>query len=136
MNRRTRAMRLPHGQHCESGFSLIEVLVALLVLALALSGMIKVGMENASARSQLQQQTYALWVAGNAIESLRLEPGLPPTGLRNGQSSMGHSIWYWELEVSNTSVESIRRLEVAVYADQARQQAVTHLTSFAGTASE
>ncbi len=131
-----RQTRAPICIRSAAGFSLIEVLVALLVLALALSGMIKVGMENASARSQLHQPTMALWVASNAIESVRLEPVLPPTGLRTGQSTMGTSLWYWELEVSNTAVESIRRLEIAVFSDAARSQAVSRLTSFAGTPGE
>ncbi len=115
------------------GFSLLEVLVAMLVLGLALAGMIRVATENAAARSILSEQTLATWVAANAVESIRLLPAPPRAGVQTGQQVMGAQTWYWSMEISQTAVDSILRLDVTVYAEAGRQQAVAELSSFAGT---
>ena len=98
-----------------AGFTLLEVLVALAVLALALGTLIKVGADNANNAAYLRDKTFAHWIAMNRIAELRLEEQWPATGTRRGDSEMGGREWHWEAEISDTSDKAIRRVEVAVF---------------------
>ncbi|MFO7808537.1 type II secretion system minor pseudopilin GspI, partial [Guyparkeria sp.] len=49
------------------GFTLLEVLVALVVLAVALGALIKAGSEHARNTAYLQERALAGWVAGNLV---------------------------------------------------------------------
>lgn len=104
--------RQSHTQH--RGFTLLEVLVALAVLAIAMAALIKGGAENTRAAAYLRDKTLAQWVAMNVIAEQRLSAGWPSTGTKRGMEEMAKHEWHWELKVAETFDEDVRRLEVAV----------------------
>ena len=82
-----------------AGFTLVEVLIALLVLALALTAwQLRIAQQLDSA-SYLQDKTLAQWVAYNQWQYLqlaqRLGQPLPPVTQR-GSSVLGGRTWYWQ----------------------------------------
>jgi general secretion pathway protein I len=97
-----------------SGFTLIEVLVALAVLAIALSALIKGGSDNAANAAYLRDKTLAHWVAMNRVTELQLQPQWPATGKRHGTAEMGDREWRWDTEVKTTPDGDVRRLIVTV----------------------
>jgi general secretion pathway protein I len=103
------------------GFTLLEVLVALAVLAIAMAALIKGGADNARGAAYLRDKTLAQWVAMNVVAEQRLAAGWPATGTRRGQEEMAGHEWYWELTVAETFDEDIRRLEVAVRATEEKE---------------
>lgn len=98
----------------ERGFTLLEVLVALAVLALALGALIKGGAENATNAGYLRDKTFAQWIAMNEIARMQLEPAWPAVGERKGTEEMAGREWRWEAKVSETFDETVRRVDVKV----------------------
>ena len=114
------ASSLAHGallqRQRQAGFTLLEVLVALVVLAVALVALTRTASRETEAFDSLRQRSLAGWVAANALTEVRLAPGLPPIGRSDGSSRMAGRQWSWRLDVEATPAAGIRRLHVAVYA--------------------
>jgi len=106
-------MRLFHSPSSR-GFTLLEVLVALAVLAIAMSALIKGGAENARSAAYLRDKTLAQWVAMNVVAEQRLAATWPAPGTQRGQEEMANHEWFWKLTVAETFDEDVRRLDVAV----------------------
>jgi general secretion pathway protein I len=117
------------------GFTLIEVLVALAILAIALAASVRAVGEQARAHEILRDGSYARWVAANLIAETRLSENFPLPGTREGQSRMAGRIWRWRLIVSDTPDGDIRRLDAEVYAGDDSVDARTPLVRLSGFAS-
>lgn len=122
MNTQRRAVR---------GFTLLEVLVALAVLAISLGAVIRVASHSTATVSQLRERTLAAWVASNAINELLLSASWPPPGNRQGSELMAGQAWYWQMQVVNTDDPELRRLEVSVSPTEQGESAAT-LVAFIG----
>ena len=96
------------------GFTLLEVLVALAVFALAITALVQAGSQRADNLGYLRDRTLAGWIAADRITALRLEPGWPDTGTRTGEIEMAGRTWHWRAEVRETPEEAVRRVDVAV----------------------
>ncbi|MCB1560798.1 MAG: type II secretion system minor pseudopilin GspI [Xanthomonadales bacterium] len=117
---------------CHAGFTLLEVLVALLILAVLMAALIRgVGLE-ARALAAQRDSTLALWVASNRIAEIRLGPGAAPLGRSNGRARMGGRDWSWRAEVSGTEVAGIQRIRVSVFEDDSARDPVATLEGFDG----
>ena len=123
-----------------AGFTLLEVLVAILLLALALTALVRLAGLEARATAQLRDSTFAQWVAANALAEARLR-GIPAAGSRDeGEATLGPRRWRWRLQAQATEEPDLVRLEVQVFAaDDAEVRArgdaalaVASLTGFAG----
>lgn len=108
-------MRLFHTP-LSRGFTLLEVLVALSVLAIAMAALIKGGTENARGAAYLRDKTLAQWVAMNVVAEQRLAASWPAPGTKRGQEEMANHEWFWKRTVAETFDEDVRRLEVVVSA--------------------
>lgn len=97
-----------------SGFTLLEVLVAVLLLSLALVALVRLAGLDARASAQLRDGTLAQWVAANVLAETRLREAMPAVGRSNGEATMGGQRWRWVLEVNDTEEPGIRRLDVEV----------------------
>lgn len=98
------------------GFTLLEVLVALAVLAIALGAVIRLAASAADNATYLRDRTLAGWVAANRINELLLEPVLADNVPARGERPMAGRDWHWDLTVLSTDDPSLVRLEVAVRA--------------------
>ncbi|MCK5903609.1 MAG: type II secretion system minor pseudopilin GspI [Cocleimonas sp.] len=97
------------------GFTLIEVLVALMVIAVALGGAVKVMGSASSNISTLSQRTFAQWVGLNQLTNVQLKGAWLKVGESTGEVSMAERKWKWVQKVVQTEVDTIKRLEVTVY---------------------
>ena len=114
------------------GFTLIEVLIALAVLAVVMASIARATSQTVVANLDLQQRTFASWVAANVIEQVRLRDGWPNVGRRQGRTIMGQTEWHWQMQISSTEEPRMRRLDVVVYQDSDHQQAIVSLSGFVG----
>lgn len=98
----------------QKGFTLLEVMVAMAILAISLAAAIKAATEVTVNTAYLKEKTIAQWVATNKINEIRLQKNWPQIGRSNGDVRMAGVEWYWKLEVKKTPDDNIRRLELQV----------------------
>lgn len=98
-----------------AGFTLLEVLIALAVLALSMSAVIKSVAEYTNNQSYLRDRTIALWVARNVLVQFQADNEWPRVGERKGTEEMGNREWRWIGVVSQTEEAELKRLDVKVF---------------------
>jgi general secretion pathway protein I len=98
----------------ERGFTLLEVMVALAVLAIAMAGLIKAAGGGASNLAYLENKTIAHWVAMNQISAQRAAKDKPGLGSLQGEETMAGREWAWSVDVSETPDLDVLRLDVEV----------------------
>ncbi len=64
----------------QRGFTLIEVLVALAIVAIGMAALLSALSSSADSASYLRDKTFAEWVALNRIEEVRLASAMPQEG--------------------------------------------------------
>jgi len=104
----------PHQAH---GMTLLEVLVALAVVAIAVAALARVGGQALDTQYQLQQRTLALWVADNQLAELRLAAPVS-SGRRQGRAVMGQQDWLWEALIQPAPGGALMRVDIAVYTSE------------------
>lgn len=113
------------------GFTLLEVLVAMAILATAMGAIIQAVGHSANQLGYLRNQTLASWVALNEINRIVLEEEWPEVTTLNGTTEMATQEWQWEMKISATSDRDLRRLDVTVgLADE--EEALATLVAFKG----
>lgn len=116
------------------GFTLIEVLVALAIVAVAITAMLGSATLMARQSGQLEQLTLAQWTAANVLTELKLSEPYPPLGTRQGHGRQGPYPFHWTVVVQNTPEPGIRRIDVRVFSGEqvtADEAPVTTLAGFA-----
>lgn len=94
------------------GFTLIEVLVALLVFGLITSTAVHVGSQYISSYERIRDKTLASWIADNRINEIRLEETLPQIAENSRDTDYGPFRWRVTTKVQGTAEPSMRRVEV------------------------
>jgi general secretion pathway protein I len=104
------------------GFTLLEVLIALVVLALSLGAAIRAVGEYTVNQAYLRDRTFAEWVAHNQLVTAQLAGEWPSIGRQKGEAEMplgaaadGGREWRWVMQVTQTPEEDLRRLDIDVY---------------------
>jgi general secretion pathway protein I len=106
-------MKLGRGSS-RAGFTLVEVLVALTVVAIAM-GALWSGLSQGLAVNQgLPDRIMARWVAQNRLVLHQALGEWPETRSYTGTEEMGGRVWYWQELVSETPEENMRRITVSV----------------------
>jgi general secretion pathway protein I len=114
-----------------SGFSLIEVVIALAVLSFALSALIDSASSATNNTAHLQDKAFAHWVAMNQMAELRLSKQWPQTGTKKGDAELANQQWIWERTTQNTQEKTMRRIDIRVRRpDDPKDSSITLLTGF------
>jgi len=101
-------------RRARGGFTLIEVLVALAIVAIGMAAVMGALSSSANTLSYLRDKTLAQWVALNQIANLRLSGQQPPTGNTDGDSDFAGRSWHWRQQVVATEVPGVERIDVSV----------------------
>ena len=99
------------------GFTLVEVMVALAVVAVALPALLLTLSQQLDGLRYLEDRTHAQWVAANRLAELRLVVGAKgslQTGQVSGTEEMAGRSWYWWSEGVETEVPGFFRYEIVV----------------------
>jgi general secretion pathway protein I len=117
------------------GFTLVEVLVALAIVAFGLGALLTTTTESARASSYLREKTLAQWIALNRITEARLAGQPPADEEMTGDIEYAGQNWRWELKTLKTPVKGIVRLEARVALADSDAEAWPGLaTGFMGSA--
>ena len=96
------------------GFTLIEVLVALVVATLALGAVLAAVSQMADTGLTLRERTYASWIGQNKITELRLANVIPDVSESNGEIEYAGQEWAWTANISETGIENLFRVDVDI----------------------
>lgn len=118
-----------------AGFTLIEVMVALVVVALGMTAVIQAVGDSASNSAYLREKTIAHWIAMNKVTELRLLPTAPKIAKTSDDIEMAGRNWRWTMNVQATPVDTVRRIDVSVRPKEAGEKtSLASVTGFYGTA--
>ncbi len=114
-----------------AAFTLIEVMVALVIVALSLSAVVASVSQMVFAATAMQERTYANWIALNKISEVRLSNAAPETSQTDDEVQFANIDWALKTTISETGVENLFRIDVAVsYAGT--KQSIRTVTGFVG----
>lgn len=96
------------------GFTLIEVMVALTIVALSLTAVAASMNQMIDAANVMRERTYASWIAQNKIAEMRLADTVPEVSTTSGEVDYANSTWSWRAVVSETGIENFMRVDVSI----------------------
>lgn len=101
-----------------SGFTLIEVLVALVIVSLGMMAVQTQMNRYALTAGYMEDKTLASWIGTNKVVELSTLQAWPEVGSSDDDVEFAGRQWVMEIEISETQVENLRRVDVNVsYAD-------------------
>jgi len=122
VNRRARDM----------GFTLLEVLVAIVVVATGLLAVSSAAGNSSRRAIQLRDDTFAQWVGLNELTMLRVAQTWPNDDSLNGDADMAGEKWHWKATMTKTADPGLLRVDIDVTAPDKPDDAVVTVTGFMG----
>lgn len=116
-----------------TGFTLVEVMVALAIVAVAVPALLLALFQQLDGTEYLRNRSMASWVATDRLNELRLvvaKQGVMPEGELLGEARLAEQDWYWWIERQTTEIPGFIRVDVKVSIDEDRTQALHTLTAF------
>jgi general secretion pathway protein I len=102
-------------QSSQKGFTLLEVMFALLIVALTMGAIVETGGYSAKRTAQLTEKTIASWIAQNQVTLYRAKRTWTSESSKSGKVEMADNEWRWKMKISKTDEPLLRRLDVDVY---------------------
>lgn len=106
------------------GFTLIEVMVAVGILAIALPTLLLNMMGQIDGTTHLRDKLQAQWVAENVMAGIRIQNGLDgkvPEGDNSGSEELAGRQWYWKTRTRvfpQEDMSDMYGVEVSVWANE------------------
>ncbi|MFT5209698.1 MAG: general secretion pathway protein I [Flavobacterium sp.] len=116
------------------GFTLLEVMIALAIFAIASASLIKNATQTIRQTTIIQDRTIAYWIAENELNQLRSVPRgeFPTPGSDHSDVVMANRDWEIVLDVEATENIDMRRITVNVYLPNDTDNSIVSLTGFIG----
>jgi len=114
------------------GFTLIEVMVALMIVAVAVGSLISASASFTSNTAHLRDRTFARWVAANRLAEMRALREWPDLGKSEGEVEMARQTWHWRVMTEEVQDAALRQIEIQVRLKSDAQSSLFTLTSFVG----
>lgn len=96
----------------QAGFTLVEVLAALMIFSVAIIGLSRAATQSVAHTQRLTHKTYASVVADNQLIYARMRRGV--VGTKSGSEEAGGQIYSWRVEIAKTPQEGLLELRVSV----------------------
>lgn len=121
---RRRAKRL--AKIAVRGFTLVEVLVAVAIVALAITGILTAMMRQVDGTAYLRDKLFAHYVALNQMELALLvnaHNNQLPSDTASGSEEMVGRTWYWRAVPKKTGQQGTVQLEISVAEQEGKDAA-------------
>jgi general secretion pathway protein I len=102
------------------GFTLVEVLVALMIVAMGLAALMVAVSGTARTSGYLRDKTLAQWMALNRLSEVRLNLNKLGQNTDTGEIAFANRTWHYDTRYFDTSFASMKRVVVRVYAGDAK----------------
>jgi len=96
------------------GFTLLEVMVALIIVAFSLTALTASMNQMIDAANTMRERTFASWIAQNKITEIRLANVMPEDSATSGEIEFANTDWEWRAVVSETGIDNFKRIDVSV----------------------
>ena len=116
----------------ERGFTLVEVMVALAIVAITLPALLMALYQQVDDAGYLRDKTQAEMIAVNKLAEMRLVVASTRklnTGKDSGVATFVDREWYWWLETKTTPVNNFFRVEIRVALNEERREQPLYLLS-------
>ena len=97
-----------------SGFTLVEVLVALFIIGIGMAAAISIFTSTTVNTSYLHDKSFSYWVAQNQLAEIEALNSPPPIGTATGDEKLADTTWYWTRKVEKTEDPDTNRIELTV----------------------
>ena len=102
------------------GFTLIEVMLALAIIAIALTALLKATSEDVVLTQRIKEKSISHWVAMQGVSTIQL--GMAPINLNQEITQVTKMLgqrWYWRAKLTSTPVPSMQQISITVSEQQA-----------------
>ncbi|WP_079253695.1 type II secretion system minor pseudopilin GspI [Endozoicomonas arenosclerae] len=100
------------------GFTLLEVLMAMTILAIAGITVLRTTSESLDNSQYLKNKTMARWVADNELADLYLQQQWPPQTWKKETRELADQTWHVRFRSLRTGDDSFRAIQVEVRLDR------------------
>ena len=117
-------------KYLSKGFTLIELLLALAIFAYSASAILGVVGTASNNLGQIEEMTFASWVANNRMVELQVINQWPPKDKEKGEQELAGKKWYWQQKVIKTEDKDLRAITVNVFANKEAKSSIYSLTTY------
>ncbi len=96
------------------GFTLIEVMVALFIIALGIGALMTTLVSAADTVGYLRDKSFAQWIALNRLSELRLSTGRHEAGVSRDAVEFAGQQWVYEQQIGDAGIPGLLRVDVRV----------------------
>lgn len=112
------------------GFTLIEVLVAMTILAVGVSALVSSSGASAFRSGKLREREVGRWVVVNQLNTLQAQPTWPDLGTKNTEVEMIKQTWYVRTRTKKEELD-LRRMDIEVRLNPDAEGYIYSVTGFA-----
>lgn len=112
------------------GFTLIEVMLAMAVFAIAGIALLSAASNNARHIGHLEDKMLASWVASNQLVSVNLIDKWPPKNNLKGDVELAGREWFWQQKVLKTNDTNMRAIVMEVRLKEDDKLAISSITTY------
>jgi general secretion pathway protein I len=112
------------------GFTLVEVLVALLIVAVTLGAGLRALNQATDLSGSLDKRMIARWIAEDHIALMRAQRIQVNEGRNEGRITQAGMQWVWTESIEKQPRSPFQKITVTVREDQADTHSLAHLSAF------
>jgi len=116
--------------YSQRGFTLLESLVALAILAVALTAVLRATSASTNHVDEMRQRLLADWVAQNRLALHAGRGDWLPVGSQQGEEVQAGLRFFWEEKISSTPNPAFRRIDVSISTAEQPQHTLRHLSGY------
>lgn len=114
----------------------MEILVALAVIAIAISAVVTSISTHVGIASHLRDRTYAGWVGMNKYNELLIKGEWPSSNNLSGTTLFAEHEWAWKVTTKDTDDPDVRRFDISIYRKEGDENPLTTFIAYVGRPNE